>query len=533
MKLMKYKIITLLLFVQFATTVHAQTTDGGRKFDALLNIIAQAYVDTTNQKQITEDAIRAMLKDLDPHSVYLDADELKQVNEPLVGKFEGIGVQFQLVEDTIMVSQVIASGPSEKLGIRAGDRIVKIDGENVTNIKLANRDVLKRLRGDKGTKVTVGIYRRDVKGITDYTITRDKIPLYSVDATYMATPEIGYIKISRFADSTVYEFKAALQELKDKGMKSLIVDLQGNGGGYLNRAIEMADEFLSADKLIVYTQGRIQARQENYSTAYGGFETGKLVMLVDESSASASEIVTGAVQDHDRALVVGRRTYAKGLVQKPFSLPDGSAVRMTIARYYTPSGRCIQKAYSKGEKGDEDYDADLSNRILRGELYSADSIKFIDSLKVYTDGKRTIYGGGGIMPDVFVPLDTTMNSKYYDEIRRKGILADFSFNYTDDNRASLLKTYPDVQTFKKNFELSAELMNKFFAYAERKDVKKDAAQFATSEKIIRTQIKALIARDLWNTNAYHFIINDIINSYTKAIECIQDNTFDKMKIAGR
>ncbi len=531
MRKLKYKLIVLLMCVLVAPHIHAQSTDAGRKFDALLNIIAQAYVDTTNQKEMTEDAIRAMLKDLDPHSVYLDAEELKQVNEPLVGKFEGIGVQFQLVEDTIMVSQVISGGPSEKLGIRAGDRIVKIDGENVTNIKLTNRDVLKRLRGDKGTKVTVGIFRRDVKGLTDFTITRDKIPLYSVDATYMATPEIGYIKVSRFADSTVYEFKAALQQLKDQGMKSLIVDLQGNGGGYLNRAIEMADEFLSADKLIVYTQGRIQSRQENYSTAYGGFEKGKLVMLVDESSASASEIVSGAVQDHDRALIVGRRTYAKGLVQKPFSLPDGSAVRLTIARYYTPSGRCIQKAYGKGEKGDEDYDADLSNRILHGELYSADSIKFIDSLKYFTAANRPVFGGGGIMPDVFVPLDTTLNSKYYDELRRKGILADFAFNYTDDNRNNLLKNYPDVKTFKKNFELTPEIMNKFFSYAERKDVKKDEQQFLTSEKLIRTQVKALIARDLWNTNAYWYVVNDILNTYTKAIQCIEDNTFDKMKIA--
>ena len=524
-------ILAAFIFAVVTPKLNAQSSDQGRKFDALLSIISQAYVDTTNQKELTEDAIRAMLKDLDPHSVYLDAEELKQVNEPLVGKFEGIGVQFQLVDDTIMVTQVIAGGPSEKLGIRAGDRIVKIDGENVTNIKLTNRDVLKRLRGDKGTKVTVSMFRRDEKELTDFTITRDKIPLYSVDATYMATPDIGYIKISRFADSTVFEFRAALETLKSQGMKSLVLDLQGNGGGYLNRAIELADEFLAADKLIVYTQGRIQSRMENYSTAYGGWEKGKVVILVDESSASASEIVTGALQDHDRALVVGRRTYAKGLVQKPFSLPDGSAVRLTIARYYTPSGRCIQKAYGKGEKGDEDYDADLSNRMLHGELYSADSIKFIDSLKYFTDAKRTVFGGGGIMPDVFIPLDTSMNSKYYDDLRRKGILADFAFNYADDNRSSLLKNYPDVKTFKNNFQLTPEILYKLFAYAEKKDVKKDELQYATSERLIKTQIKALIARDLWNTNAYHFIVNDIINSYTKAIQCIEDNTFDKMKIA--
>jgi carboxyl-terminal processing protease len=502
-----------------------------QKLDALLNMIAYQYVDSVDEEQLTDDAIRAILKDCDPHSVYISAEDLKDVNEPLVGKFEGIGVQFNILEDTIMVTQTIAGGPSEKLGIRSGDRIVTIEGENVTNIKLTNNDVLKRLRGDQGTKVKVQVYRRGSQELLDFVIVRDKIPLYSVDASYMASPEIGYIKISRFADKTVEEFQTKLKELKEQGMKNLILDLTDNGGGYLNRAIELADEFLSAGKKVVYTEGRTQSRQEYNASAAGGWEKGKLVVLVNESSASASEIVTGAVQDWDRGLVIGRRTFAKGLVQKPYPLPDGSAVRLTIARYYTPSGRCIQKPYEKGAKGDEEYDADLSERFLHGELYSLDSIKVNDSLKYYTAAKRTVYGGGGILPDIFVPLDTSMNSSFYDDLRRKGVMTDFALTYVDDNRKNLLKEYADVFAFKKGFNLNDELLNKFFAYAEKKEVKKDEAGFRRSEKIIRTQLKALIARDLWNTNAYFVVVNDINSFFQKAMISMDDDTFTKMKIA--
>ncbi len=504
-----------------------------QKLDALLNMIAYQYVDSVDEKQLTDDAIKAILKDCDPHSVYIPAEDLKDVNEPLLGKFEGVGIQFNILEDSIMVTQTIAGGPSEKLGIRSGDRIVTIAGEVVTNIKLTNNDVLKRLRGDKGTKVKVQIYRRGVKDLIDFEITRDKIPLYSIDASYMATPEIGYIKISRFADGTVEEFKGKLKELKEQGMKSLILDLTGNGGGYLNRAIELADEFLTAGKREVYTEGRTQSRQEYYSTATGGWEKGKLALLVDESSASASEIVSGAIQDWDRGLIIGRRTFAKGLVQKPYPLPDGSAVRLTIARYYTPSGRCIQKPYEKGAKGDEEYDMDLSQRYLKGELYSQDSIKVDDSLKYFTNAKRIVYGGGGILPDVFVPLDTSMNSTYYDDLRRKGVMSDFALTYTDNNRKNLLKDYADVYAFKKSFELNTEIMNGFFAYAEKKEVKKDEVMYKRSEKLIKTQVKALIARDLWNTNAYYVMINDINSFYQKALISMDDETFLKMKIAER
>jgi len=532
MKLHQFRMrITLIASFLFLSNINislGQSSSPGQKIEALFNMINYAYVDSVDQTKITDDAIRSLLKELDPHSVYIPAEDLKDVNEPLVGKFEGIGVQFNILDDTIMVTQTISGGPSEKLGIRAGDRIVKIDDEVVTNISMKNNDVLKRLRGDKGTKVKVDIFRRSNVDLLTFTITRDKIPLYSVDAKYMAAPGIGYIKISRFADTTVDEFKEALAMLRAKGCQSLILDLAGNGGGYLNRAIELADEFLSSGKSIVYTEGRNNPKQESYSTSAGGFETGKVIVLVDESSASASEIVSGALQDWDRALIIGRRTFAKGLVQKPFPLPDGSAVRLTIARYHTPSGRCIQKHY---EAGDENYDLDLSNRYQHGELYSADSIKFNDSLKYETKAGRVVYGGGGIMPDIFVPLDTSMGSKYYDEIRRNGILNDFSLSYVDENRASLVKSYADVEVFNAKFQVTDEFLNKFIAYAEKKNVKREDVGLKTSDKLIRTQIKALIARDLWNTNAYYFIINDVNPFFTRALKAFEDDSFSKMKIA--
>jgi carboxyl-terminal processing protease len=519
--------ITAALFtLSFGKSI-AQISPTAEKLDALMSMINYAYVDSIDEKKISDDAIRNLLKELDPHSVYIPAEELKEVNEPLVGNFEGIGVQFSILEDTIMITQTISGGPSEKLGLRAGDRIVKIDGNSVANIGIKNNDVLKKLRGNKGTKVKVDVYRRGNNELIPFTITRDKIPLYSVDASYMVTPTVGYIKISRFADSTVEEFKQALEKLKAQRVESLILDLSDNGGGYLNRAIELADEFLSNGKEVVYTIGRNNPRQDNYSTSVGGFEKGKVIVLVNESSASASEIVSGALQDWDRALIVGRRTFAKGLVQKPYPLPDGSAVRLTIARYYTPSGRCIQKHY---EPGDENYDMDISMRYQHGELYHADSIKFIDSLKCKTMGGREVFGGGGIMPDVFVGLDTSLSSKYYDELRRNGTLNEFTLNYVDANRAMLLSKYKDVYQFKNDFKITKDFLEEFIAYAEKKNIKRNSEGIKTSEKLITTQLKALIARDLWDTNAYYVIINDINVFMVKALQCLEDDTFKKMKI---
>jgi len=508
-----------------------KTFSQGNKFEALMQMIQYVYVDTVNEKQLTEDAIRAVLKDLDPHSVYIPAEDLKDANEPLVGNFEGIGIQFNILDDTILVTNTIPGGPSEKVGLLAGDRIVQIDTSIVAGIKIKNNDVIKKLRGTKGTKVTVHIFRRGETELLDFIIIRDKIPLFSVDASYIVAPGIGYIRLNKFSDATVEEFREAMNKLKGEGMKSLILDLQMNGGGYLNRAVELADEFLDDKKRIVYTQGEHQPRQENFATSAGGWEKGKLVVLIDEGSASASEIVSGAVQDWDRGLIVGRRSFAKGLVQKPFQLPDGSAVRLTVARYYTPSGRCIQKKYEKGDKGDEDYDLDLYNRQKSGELFSADSIHFSDSLKYFTNAKRVVYGGGGIMPDVFVPLDTSMVSNYYRDLQRKGILNEFTLSYVDENRSSLNANYKNVAQFKKNFLTDVAFMGKFFAFAEKKEVKKDEIGYKTSTVHLQTQLKALIARNLWNNDAYFQIFNDISNTFQKAVECIKDNTFDRMKIA--
>lgn len=519
--------LTALMFAFVFSAAKAQNPQS-QKMDALMQMIQYAYVDTVNENRITEDAIRAVLKDLDPHSAYIPAEDLKSANEPLLGKFEGIGIQFNILEDTIFVTNTIAGGPSEKVGLLAGDRIVKIEGVNVAGIKITNNDVLKKLRGDKGTKVTVSIFRRGEPELLDFLITRDKIPLYSVDAAYVAAPEIGYIKVSRFADSTVEEFREALKKLKEQGIKSLVLDLTGNGGGYLNRAIELADEFLNEGKRVVYTEGTHAPRQESFATSQGGWEKGKLVVMIDEYSASASEIVSGAVQDWDRGLIVGRRSFAKGLVQKPFPLPDGSAVRLTIARYYTPSGRCIQKSY---EKGDEDYDNDIYNRQLKGELFSADSIHFSDSLKYFTNSKRTVYGGGGIMPDVFVPLDTTIISTYSRDLQRKGILNDFALGYVDRNRNKLISAYPDLSTFIKNFTTDEKFLNEFFAFADKKEVKKNEQDWQTSSLLIQTLLKALVARDLYNSQAFYPVFNEINDTFKKAIECIQNNTFDKMKIA--
>jgi len=520
----------LTIVVMFAAiNLHAQISNTARKVDALIQMITYAYVDSTDQEKLADDAIRAILKELDPHSVYIPASELREQNEPLIGKFEGIGIQFNIFEDTIMVTQTIGGGPSEKVGIRAGDRIVTIDGKAVAGVKITNSDVMKKLRGDKGTKVIVEIYRRGEAELLDFEIVRDKIPLYSVEASYMADPKTGFIKISRFADSTVEEFKEALAKLKKQGMQDLILDLSNNHGGYLNRAVELADEFLPANKKIVYTEGKNSPRQEYHSTSIGGFEKGKLTVLIDETSASASEIVSGAIQDWDRGLIIGRRSFAKGLVQKPFPLPDGSAVRLTIARYYTPSGRCIQKPY---EEGDEVYDLDLSNRYKSGELYTADSIKIADTLKFFTNARRTVYGGGGIMPDVFVPLDTMQNSKYHTDLIRKSVLYDFALSYTDNNRKKLLELYPDIRTYRSKFIVDQKMMDNLVAYGAKKEVPKDSAGYETSKELLRHQLKALIARDLWNIDAYWQVINEINPFFLKALESLRNDTFERMKIAG-
>ncbi len=530
-KIKGYKALSVLTLFLFVSSVSNQISAQGNKFSYLIEVMKANYVDSINESALNEAAVKAAVKELDPHSVYMPADEVKEMNEPLVGKFEGIGIQFNILNDTIMVAQTIPGGPSEKLGIMAGDRIVKIDGNNVANVKIKNNDVLKKLRGDKGTKVNVTIFRRNTKDLLDYTITRDKIPLFSVEAAYMVTPEIGYIKVDRFAEGTADEFKAALAKLKAKGLKSLVLDLQDNGGGYLNVAVALADVFLNDHKRIVYTRGRTSTPEDYYATDGGEFEKGKLAILINEYSASASEIVTGAIQDWDRGLVLGVRSFGKGLVQKAYTLPDGSAVRLTVAKYYTPSGRCIQKPYEKGDE--EDYAMDMTNRYKHGEFSNADSIHIGDTLKYYTNLKRVVYGGGGIVPDVFVPIDTTMNSPYYRDLLRKGVLNEFTLTYTDNNRKALLTEYPTIDAFKNNFKIDTKMTDEFFAFADKHEVHLDSTGYTTSGVLIRTEIKALIARDLWDSDAFFEVISDLNHPLTKAIEAIQNNTFEKLKIASK
>ena len=489
-----------------------------RKLNLAQFAIANLYVDETDENKLVESAIIGMLEGLDPHSTYSNAEEVKKMNEPLQGNFDGIGIQFNMAEDTLFVIQPVSGGPSEKVGIRAGDRIVMVNDTTIAGVKMSTEDITRRLKGPKGTKVDVKVVRRGVEELLSFTIERDKIPMYSLDASYMMTPKVGYIKINRFGATTHEEFMEALARLKGQGMHDLILDLQGNGGGYLNAAIDIANEFLGGGELIVYTEGRRNPRREFFAKGDGKHQYGKLIVLVDEFSASASEIVAGAVQDWDRGMVVGRRTFGKGLVQRPIDLPDGSMIRLTVARYYTPAGRCIQKPYESIEK----YNADLIERYNRGEMMSADSIHFPDSLKCSTLKKgRTVYGGGGIMPDYFVPVDTTLFTKYHSRLSNKGVLLKVHFQLIDTHRDEWSKKYPDYATFNRKFELSDKMMKQLIAEGEKDGVKFDEEQYKKSESLIKLQLKALIARDLWDMNEYYHTINVVNESVNKALELLE------------
>lgn len=452
------------------------------------------------------------------------------MNEPLEGSFEGIGVVFQMMEDTLLVIQTISGGPSEKVGIMAGDRFVMVNDSSIAGVNMQNTDIMKKLRGPKGTSVRVKVLRRGVKDLIEFKIVRDKIPIFSLDAAYMVDDEIGYIKINRFSSTTFAEYKTAFEKLKKKGIKSLILDLQDNGGGYMSAAIELADDFLSGGKMLVYTEGANQLKETHESTAVGDFESGNLVILVNESSASASEIVSGAIQDWDRGVIVGRRTFAKGLVQKPVALPDGSQIRLTVARYYTPTGRCIQRPYKENLKN---YNKDLIERYNHGELMHEDSIAFPDSLRYQTlQLKRSVYGGGGIMPDIFIPLDTTKYTDYHRNIVAKGVLNKFVLNFLDKERKKLSRTYPtddnkgekSFEKFEKEFFISDEVINDLVKEGEKEGVKLDSAQLATSKDLIKLQIKAMLARDLWDTSEYYKIMNVENPIYNKGVEILKSQS---------
>ncbi|MGB0367889.1 MAG: S41 family peptidase [Flavobacteriales bacterium] len=477
------------------------STGSSKKISNLLNYVEEEYVDTVDLDGLTESAIINMLDQLDPHSSYIPARELESTNDPLNGNFDGIGVEFNIISDTIVVVAPITGGPSEKLGIRSGDRIVTIEDSLIAGIGITNKDVISMLRGERGTKVKVEIYRRGEQDLIPFSIKRDKIPIYSVDTGYMVEDGIGYIKISRFGAKTYDEFLEKLDKLKSDGMNSLILDLRGNPGGYLNAAINICDEFLEDEKLIVYTEGRARPKESAYATGGGDFEKGNVVVLVDEGSASASEIVSGAVQDNDRGTIIGRRTFGKGLVQEQVELTDGSAVRLTIARYYTPTGRCIQRPYGE----DEDYYGDFYNRLENGELYEEDSIQVDEQRRFTTPNGKVVYGGGGIMPDVFVSVDTTGYTKFHTDLIRSGALREYSLNYSTNNSA-VFDSYETASAFKSNFNFSAADYKDLIEFAEKKDLEtEDAAE--GKEDVLRN-LKALVARSKWNGEGFYPIINE-------------------------
>ena len=484
--------------------------------------ISTLYVDTINEDKLVEEAIKGMLESLDPHSSYTDAKETKELEEPLQGEFSGVGIQFNMNKDTLYVIQTIPGGPSERVGVLAGDRILYVNDTTIAGVKMKNSDIQKRLRGKKGTNVTIKVKRPGVKDLITFRITRDNIPLHSIDAKYMLDERTGYLRISRFGAKTHEEMMDALKELKKQGMTQLIMDLNDNGGGYLNAAIDMCNEFLDHGQLMVYTEGENSPRNEANANGWGNYKTLPMVVMVNQYSASAAEIFAGAMQDWDRAVVVGRRTFGKGLVQRPFKFEDGSMMRLTVARYYTPSGRCIQKPYSRGDK--KAYEKELLDRYNEGEYYSLDSIQFNDSLRYTTRiNGRTIYGGGGVMPDIFVPVDTTEYSTYYRDMTAKGILNQYAIKYVDKNRKAISKQFKTVKDFDNGFTVSDEMMRDFIAMGEQDSVRYDEEKYRTSEQLLKDIIKGLIARDVYgDQSAYSVIINHRNRDLQAAIAVLND-----------
>jgi carboxyl-terminal processing protease len=521
------KAIYLFIYL-FVISITAQAQTHQQKMAVFLNLLDNYYVEDINTDSLVEVGIKHMLKQLDPHSVYFSKEEYKKTNEPLEGNFEGVGIQFQIYEDTLMVVHVIQGGPSQKVGIQDGDKIIYVDTSKIAGVGIDNDAVFKYLRGAKGTKVNVKIKRYGESELLDFEIIRDKIPIYAIEAQYMATPEIGYIKLSRFSANATEEVSNAIDILKRKGAKKLILDLTGNGGGYLNQAHALSDIFLPEGKLIVYSEGRSQPRIDLNSTEIGNFESGDVVVMVDQSSASASEIVAGAIQDWDRGLIIGRRTFGKGLVQKGYNLPDGAVVRLTMAHYYTPSGRNIQKPF---EKGKEAYYEDLNDRYESGELFDVSKTMINDSTKFYTQNKRVVYAGGGVMPDIFVPIDTSWTSKFYSKLIRSGAFNQFALNFVDNNRQELMQKYTSESEFINKFEITDELYTDFLELAKNKKTEPDSAEvYTNSIPTIKNQLKALIGQNLFNYNIYYQITNPQNPIYIKALNAFKDGSFVKFGI---
>lgn len=520
--LVKYfKSSFLLLGIFIAQNTYADVYNSIKTYSRAMMAFDALYVDTVNMDKLNEVAIKAVLKELDPHSTYLDAEEVSAMQENLGGNFEGIGVRYQMENDTLLVINTVSGGPSEKAGILAGDRIIMVGDSTIAGMKYPTKEIQRRLRGPQGSKVRLGVLRSGEKKMLWFDLKRDKIPVNSIDAFYMAAPGIGYIKLSRFALTTAKEVEDAIESLRNQGMKDIIIDLQDNGGGYLNAAAELAEQFLLDGELVVYTKGRTEGRR-NYITRWNkNVFRGRLVIIIDEQSASASEIFAGCMQDVDRGVIVGRRSFGKGLVQRPIELPNGGMIRLTVAHYYTPSGRDIQKPYVKGDQ--KSYQHDIIDRLHRGELTSADSIHLPDSLLFHTRGGRKVYGGGGIMPDVFIPLDTTKLSNAHRAVIAKGTMNTFTLNYFKANQAKLKKKMPTLDDFiSQKFEITENMVKDFIVQAKKDSVQNDSLETLLTNQIFKLHLKAYLANDLYENGAFTRIMNQTNNAFIKALEILAE-----------